>query len=61
MTLLSEHLGREVLTTARRENRVALPLPPFAYDKPARAILHTRYAEDFEHYGYGSRRHADRC
>jgi|SoiMethySBSTD1v2_1073268.scaffolds.fasta_scaffold05096_5 sulfotransferase famil protein/glycosyl transferase family 2 len=52
LAVLSEHLGHEVGTAARRENRVALPLPPFAYDDAARPILLTRYAEDFEHYGY---------
>jgi Sulfotransferase family/Glycosyl transferase family 2 len=52
LTLLSEHLGRETSTATARENRVALPLPPFAYDDAARAILLDRYAKDFEHYGY---------
>jgi hypothetical protein len=52
LVLLSEHLDREVGTATRRENRVALPLPSFAYDETARTILLDRYAEDFEHYGY---------
>jgi hypothetical protein len=52
LVLLSEHLDREVGTPTRRENRVALPLPSFAYDEAARTILLDRYAEDFEHYGY---------
>jgi Sulfotransferase family len=52
LALLSEHTGRELGPAARRENRVALPVPPFAYDEAARGILLTLYAEDFEHYGY---------
>jgi hypothetical protein len=50
--LLSEHVGRNLGSATRRENRVALPLPSFAYDDKARTILLARYAEDFEHYGY---------
>ena len=52
LALLSEHLGREVAPATRRENRMALPVPPFAYDEPAREVLLTRYADDFEHFGY---------
>ncbi len=52
LALLSEHLGHEVGPAARRENRMALPIPPFAYDEAAREVLITRYTEDFEHYGY---------
>ena len=50
--LLSEHVGRDLGSATRRENRVALPLPSFAYDDEARTILLARYADDFEHYGY---------
>jgi Sulfotransferase family len=52
LALLSEHIGREVGPAARRENRMALPIPPFAYEEAARDILLTRYADDFEQYGY---------
>ena len=39
---------RDLGSTTRRENRVALPLPSFAYDDEARTILRARYAEDFD-------------
>jgi sulfotransferase famil protein len=52
LELLSEHVGRKVGPAIRRENRMALPLPAFAYDEPTHEVLLSRYAEDFEHYGY---------
>ena len=52
LALLSEHVGHEVGPAARRENRMALPMPPFAYDEAARDVLLTLYAEDFAQYGY---------
>ena len=52
LALLGEHLRRDVGPATRRENRTALPTPPFAYDEAARAILLDRYEDDFEHFGY---------
>jgi Sulfotransferase family len=52
LALLSEHVGHEVSPAARRENRMAVPMPPFAYDVAARDVLLTLYAEDFAEYGY---------
>jgi hypothetical protein len=34
------------------ENRSHLPMPPSAYDDAAAEVLRTRYAADFNHYGY---------
>ena len=53
LALLREHLSEDVeLPAASEENRMALPLPPGAYDAGAAAVLHDRYRDDFDTYGY---------
>jgi Sulfotransferase family len=51
--LLRAHLSEDVeLPAGNEENRMALPLPPGAYDDVSRQVLHDRYREDFEHFGF---------
>jgi hypothetical protein len=52
LALLREHLGRELPEAGGRENRTALPMPPDAYDAMGLAVLHERYRDDFDKYGY---------
>jgi hypothetical protein len=53
LAALREHLSEDVeLPTASEENRMALPLPPGAYDAGAAEILQDRYRDDFDTYGY---------
>jgi sulfotransferase famil protein len=52
LALLSEHVGHDVGPGARRENRMALPVPSFAYDDATRMTLVAEYAEDFEQFDY---------
>ncbi len=51
--LLRAHLSEEVeLPAGNEENRMALPLPPGAYDDVSRRVLHGRYRDDFDHFGF---------
>jgi Sulfotransferase family len=53
LALLRAHLSEDVeLPAGNEENRMALPLPPGAYDDVARQVLHDRYRDDFEHFGF---------
>jgi Sulfotransferase family len=53
LALLRAHLSEDVeLPAGNEENRMALPLPPGAYDDVARRVLHEGYRDDFEHFGF---------
>jgi hypothetical protein len=53
LALLRAHLSEDVeLPAGNEENRMALPLPPGAYDDVARRVLHEQYRNDFEHFGF---------
>jgi hypothetical protein len=53
LELVRAHLkGGRLPADVARENRSRVPLPPDAYDEAAATVLKTRYAADFEAYGY---------
>ena len=53
LALLRAHLGEDIeLPAGNEENRMALPLPPGAYDDVARRVLHERYRDDFDRFGF---------
>jgi hypothetical protein len=53
LALLRAHVAADLGDADRgRENRMALPMPPNAYDDVGLTVLHDRYRDDFERYGY---------
>jgi hypothetical protein len=53
LAVLREHVSRDLPPLGGgRENRTALPPAPNAYDDVGLAVLHDRYRDDFQQYGY---------